>query len=358
MKLTDKLDFWLLGPVLYLMFAGLLIIYSVDVNLFFKQLIWVLLGIAVIFSFHYFNLRAILSYRWMILAFYILMVLMLAVTYFVARPIAGTKGWISLGPAQIQPSEFMKAALIILFSRFFATRHVSIASWRIIIGSVIYIILPVALVLLQPDLGTALIILGIWFGYLLVSELPLRKTMGFIGLFLITLGLAWNFGLASYQKERVLALFDPTRDPLGINYSVIQSKIAIGSAGFWGKGFEQGTQIQLGFLPASTTDFVFASFTEEWGLLGALTIIAAFLMLLFRISFIGERQTDNFYKFICLGTLIVILLHLTVNLGSTLGLLPVVGVGLPFVSYGGSNLLTLSLLIGIIHHIAGKRAGF
>lgn len=358
MKLSDRLDLWLLGPMVYLMAAGLLIIYSIDQGLFIKQLIWVALGLVLILGFYYLNLRAFLSYQWVILAIYVLIVLLLLVTYFIATPISGTRSWIILGSAQIQSSEFMKVALIILLSRFFASRHISIANIKTITISFIYALLPLILILIQPDLGTALIIFGIWFGYLLVSELPLRQILGFVGLFLIILALAWNFGLAHYQKERILGLFDETRDPLGVNYSVIQSKIAIGSAGLFGKGFRQGTQIQLGFLPVAHTDFVFSAFTEEWGILGGMTIILALFALIVRITFIGEGQNNNFYKFIALGTVIVILLHIIMNLGSALGLFPVVGVSLPFVSYGGSNLLTLSILIGIIHNIAGKRAGF
>lgn len=358
MRLSDKFDFWLLGPVVYLMAAGLLIIYSIDPALFTKQLVWVALGLGVIFGFSYLNLRALLSYRWVVLVIYLFIILLLLVTYFLAIPIAGTRSWLTFGEFQIQPSEFMKVALVILFSRFFASRHVSIADLRIIATSFVYALIPLILILIQPDLGTALVVFGIWFGYLLVSEMPLRQTLGFLGLFLIIIALAWNFGLADYQKERILTLFDPGRDPLGVSYSVIQSKIAIGSAGFFGKGFGQGTQVQLGFLPASATDFVFAAFTEEWGILGGLTIILALFILIVRIAFIGGNQGNNFYKFLCLGMIIVILLHMAVNLGSALGLLPVVGVSLPFVSYGGSNLLTLSFLVGIILNITSKRAGF
>ncbi len=292
------------------------------------------------------------------MVFYGVICLLLLVTYFFAPSIAGTRSWIVIGTAQIQASEFMKAALVLLLSRFFASRHVAIASYRIIFISFLYTIIPLGLILIQPDLGTALIIFGLWFGYLLVSELPIKQTLSFIGLALVILALGWNFALAGYQKDRIMALFNESRDPLGVNYSVIQSKIAIGSAGFFGKGFEQGTQVQLGFLPAAATDFVFPGLVEEWGMLGGLSILLAFFILIYRLALVGDRQNNNFYKFLCLGTIIVILLHMTVNLGSALGLLPVVGVSLPFVSYGGSNLLTLSLLIGIIINIAGRKAGF
>ena len=358
MKLADRFDFWILGPVLYLMAVGLLMSYSISHALFFKQSVWVFLGILIILACSFINLRALLSYRWIILVFYGVVCLLLLATYFFAPSIAGTKSWIVIGPVQIQASEFMKAALILLLSRFFASRHVAIASYWIIFTSFLYTIIPLGLILIQPDLGTALIILGLWFGYLLVSELPIRHIFSFMVLALFILALAWNFALAGYQKDRILALFDESRDPLGVNYSVIQSKIAIGSAGFFGKGFEQGTQVQLGFLPAAATDFVFPGLVEEWGIIGGWSILLAFFILIYRLALVGDKQNNNFYKFLCLGTIIVILLHITVNLGSAIGLLPVVGVSLPFVSYGGSNLLTLSLLIGIITNIAGRKAGF
>ncbi|MBI1838780.1 MAG: FtsW/RodA/SpoVE family cell cycle protein [Candidatus Colwellbacteria bacterium] len=358
MKFVNEFDLWLVGPVLYLIMVGLLVFVSVDGTLFVKQAIWSSAALLLIFGLPFLNLKAILSYRWIILGFYAVGISLLIFTYFFARPIAGTRGWIFLGPFQIQPSEFMKTALVLLFAKFFAAHHVSIANLRTIAVSFAYVLLPAVLVLLQPDLGTALVIFGIWFGYLLVSELPLKHILFSLAAFIIIGFLAWNFGLASYQKERILALFNPASDPLGVNYNVIQSKITIGSAGFFGKGFGQGTQVQLGFLPAATTDFVFSAFTEEWGIIGGFTIIAAILVLIRRILSLGMISANNFCRFICLGTVIVILLHFAINLGSVLGILPVVGVSLPFVSYGGSNLLTMAALIGIIQSIAGKRAGF
>lgn len=249
----------------------------------------------------------------------------------------------------------MKLALIVLLSSFFARRHVAIAEPRTIAISFVYLLIPILLVLLQPDLGTALVLFGIWFGYLLVSELPLRHIAVAILIFALLGILAWNFGLASYQKERITGLFSPETDPLGVNYSVLQSKIAIGSGGVFGKGFGQGTQVQLGFLPAAHTDFIFSAFVEEWGLIGGFLIIAAFLYLIYRILQLGLRSHNNFARFISLGTAIMLFIHFSVNLGSALGLLPVIGISLPLVSYGGSNLLTVAALIGIIAGVHERR---
>jgi len=351
-----RADPWLLGSVLFLIVAGLAVQASISSQLFVRQLVWVAIALIIIFALPRLNLRAAFSYRWVILGIYLGVLALLIFTYFVAPAVHGHRSWINFGSFQIQPSEFMKAALIVLFSRFFALRHVSIAHWGTIAVSFIYFVVPTVFVLLQPDTGTALVLFVIWFGYLLVSEIPWRHLIAFFLAFAVVGALAWNFGLANYQKERIRGLFNPSYEPLGINYNVIQAKIAVGSAGIFGKGFEQGTQVQLGFLPAAATDFAFSAFTEEWGLSGAILLITAFLLLIYRILRIGIAAEDNFSRFICIGTAIFILTHLIINFGSNLGVLPVIGIGLPLVSYGGSNLLTAAVLIGIIQNIAGRAA--
>jgi rod shape determining protein RodA len=350
--LRDRLDWGLIAASLVLIVIGLIAIASGDKELFARQLIWVFAALALIFGLAFLNLRAALSYRWVILAIYLVLLTLLIATYFLAPAIHGAKSWILVGPLRAQPSEFMKIALVVLLSSFFAVRHVAIAQIGVIIASFVYFLIPAIFVILQPDLGTALILFSIWFSYLIFSGLPIRYIVGVLLLFAILGVGAWEFGLADYQKARILALFQPETDPLGVNYSVAQSKIAIGSGGIFGKGFGQGTQVQLGFLPAAQTDFVFAAFTEEWGLMGGTVLIGAFLFLIYRIVRLGLSAESNFPRFICLGTAAILLSHLVVNLGSSLGILPVIGVGLPFVSYGGSNLLTVSALLGIIQSVS------
>ncbi len=353
-----RTDWGLSGATLVLMAIGLVTLASNPAeDLFWRQLVWVTLALILIFGLPLINLRAIFNYRWLIVGIYLFVLALLILTYFIAPAISGQRSWIVIGSFQIQASEFMKAALIILLSSFFALRHVAIAQPRVIIASFIYFLVPTLLVLLQPDLGTSLVLFGIWFGYLLVSELPLRYLAIAFIIFAVVGLLAWNFGLAPYQKERVTAIFSPETDPLGVNYSVLQSKIAIGSGGLLGKGFGQGSQVQLGFLPEAETDFVFSAFVEEWGLLGGILVIATFLFLIYRILHLGMRSYSNFAKFISLGTAIALFLHFSINLGSALGLLPVIGISLPFVSYGGSNLLTMAALIGIILGADERRSG-
>ncbi len=353
-----ELDRGLILATLFLMAAGLTTIYSIDQGLFLKQLVWVVLGLILIFGLPFLNLKAIFSYRGIIVGIYLLTLTLLLSTLVLAPRIHGSRSWLLLSGFQIQPSEFMKAALIILLSVFFASRHVSIARVSTIIISFIYFIVPASLVLLQPDLGTALILLAIWFSYLLLSEIPKKFLVRFFLGFIILAFLSWNFILAPYQKERVVGLFNPNYDPLGVNYSVIESKIAIGSAGFFGKGLGQGSQVKLHFLPAAENDFIFSSFTEEWGFLGATLLIAAFMFLVYRILEIGRHSDNNFSRYLALGTVVLLITHFSVNVGSALGLLPVIGVPLTFVSYGGSNLLTASFLLGIILNTAKRRAGF
>ncbi|MEX2033420.1 MAG: FtsW/RodA/SpoVE family cell cycle protein [Candidatus Colwellbacteria bacterium] len=352
-----KVDWGLTFPAIFLMVVGLITLASnPNSELLSRQLVWVFLALILIFGLPLINLKAIFNYRWLVLGIYFSVLFLLVLTYFLAPAISGARSWLVVGSVQIQASEFMKAALIILLSSFFALRHVAIAQPKVIAISFLYFLIPTILVLLQPDLGTSLVLFGIWFGYLLVSELPLRHiAVAFLAFILIGF-LAWSFGLANYQKERISALFSPGTDPLGINYSVLQSKIAIGSAGFFGKGFGQGAQVQLGFLPAAKTDFIFSAFVEEWGLLGGLLVIAAFFYLIYRILQIGMRSYNNFAKFVSLGTAITFFIHFSVNLGSALGLLPVIGISLPLVSYGGSNLLTMAALIGIIAGVHERRS--
>ncbi len=356
MSKAFQVDWGLTLATISLMAMGLITLAAnPEGALFWRQLVWAILALALIFGLPLINLRAILNYRWLILGIYFFVILLLVLTYFLAPAISGARSWLQIGTIQIQASEFMKAALIILLSSFFALRHVAIANPKVILISFLYFLVPTILVLSQPDLGTSLVLFGIWFGYLLVSELPLRYIMVALLSLIVVLALSWNFGLASYQKERIIGVFSPETDPLGVNYSVLQSKIAIGSAGFFGKGFSQGTQVQLGFLPAAHTDFIFSAFVEEWGLIGGLSLIAAFLYLIYRILQLGMRSYNNFAKFISLGTAITLFIHFSINLGAALGLLPVIGISLPLVSYGGSNLLTTAALIGIIAGVHERR---
>ncbi|MDP2696386.1 MAG: FtsW/RodA/SpoVE family cell cycle protein [bacterium] len=351
MFLLKRYDWFLNTALTILIVVSLVIVYSVATNLFWQQLIWLALAIILFVICSLFNWGALVNYRWFLWSVYGLSIILLIATFLFAPAIRSTHSWLVLGPIQFQTSELAKLALIIILASFFARSHIKIAHFKTVLKSFLYFLLPAVLIFVQPDLGTTIILFGIWLGFLLVSGLSKKHIL--VGLLILVLAslIGWNF-LQDYQQQRIIGLFDAGYDPLGINYGVIQSKIAIGSAGFWGKGFNQGTQSQLGFLPESATDFILAAFIEEWGLLGGFLVIGAFLFLVLRILKIGLQADNNFSRFICLGVVVMFLLQFILNVGSTLGLLPVVGVTFPFFSYGGSSLLINAGLIGIVQSIA------
>lgn len=340
---------WLLnGSIVFLAGASLLILWSISGELFYRQAGWFAAGAVVLFATSLIDWRPFLTYRWAMFALYAGTLLLLVATLLFAPTIRNTKSWLVIGTLRVQTSEFAKVALIIILAYFFARRHFGMARAANIFQSFIYFFLPTLLVLMQPDWGTAFIFLGVWVGFLFMSGVRPRHLAIGCCLLIVFGVLSWTSFLAPYQKERIVGFFQPSYDPLGVNYSVIQSRIAIGSGGLWGKGFGQGTQLQLGFLTEPATDFVFAAFVEEWGLAGGLFLIGSFGFLIVRIIRIGLRAPNNFSRFLCLGSALVFVLHFFLNVGSNLGLVPVVGVPFPFVSYGGSSILTKAILIGII----------
>jgi rod shape determining protein RodA len=347
-----KIDWWLMSALLVLAGASLLSLFSTQPALFHSQLLWYGLGFLIIFLAAKINWRWLITQNWFLFSFYWLTIILLIITLFAAKSIRGTHSWLIIGPVRFQPSELIKISLILLFAGFFSRRHLEVSVFKNIATSFFYFLLPASLVFIQPDMGMTLIFFGIWFGFLIVSGLKWQRLLIGVLILILVFNLLWLVFLKPYQKERMLGFIFPERNPLGTNYNVIQSKIAIGSAGWFGKGFRQGTQVQLGFLPEAQTDFIFSAFVEEWGLIGGLFLLLTFLWLISRIIKIGLKSDNNCAKFICLGTVITFALQFFLNIGSGLGLSPVIGTTLPFFSYGGSSLLTNALLIGIIQNIA------
>jgi rod shape determining protein RodA len=269
----------------------------------------------------------------------------------------GSQRWINLGFMQLQPSEFMKPIIVLTVARFYAMLPVGeIRRWNAIWPALVLIGLPFMLVLVQPDLGTATMIAAGGVTVMFLAGLPMRLFVGtgLAGAALIPI--AFSF-LHDYQKNRILIFLDPESDPLGAGYHISQSKIAIGSGGIWGKGFLKGSQSHLDYLPEGHTDFVFATMAEEWGLLGGTLLILAF-MLLFRWGIrVSMRTQDKFARMAAAGLTTTVFFYVAINLMMVMGLAPVVGIPLPFMSYGGSSMLTVMLCVGIIMAIdrAGKR---
>jgi rod shape determining protein RodA len=336
-------------PVGILLTCSLLVVSSVSRHLFYLELLWIALACVMLIILSRLSLRVIRNARWLMYSLYGISVAMLVFVLAKGPIIRNARSWIVLGPINFQPIELVKIALILLYATYLSRRYIGIEQWKTIIASAIFFIIPAALVALQPNLGSALVLFGIWYGTLLVSGLPWRQTVALFGIFLIGGALIWSFALHDYQRNRIKGFLYPNQDVLGINYHATQSKIAIGSGGFFGKGYHQGTQVQLGYLAVPESDFAFATLTEEWGLLGALVVLFSYGWLTFRILKIAQSANNNFEKYICLGTLITLSLQFLINTGSETGLLPVIGLPIPFLSYSGSALMANMFLIGLVN---------
>src|SRR3989338_4168445 len=310
MELLSRLknfDWMLFFALVITASAGMLSLASTNIDFFWRQLVWYALAFTLILCAGFIDWKWVLSQRWFRFGVYGISVAMLLLSQFQSASIRGTKSWILFAGIQFEPVEIAKLGLIFVLAGFFSRKHISAWQTGNIFLSFVYAALPAVLALFACAI------------------------LAFAAL--------WVFVLKDYQKDRLTGFLFPTRDPFGANYNVIKSKIAIGAAGFLGKGFGQGTQSQLHFLPEAQTDFIFAAFVEEWGFVGGTAIISAFLLILYRILKIGSSAENNFFRFICLGTALIFLTHFVINVGSNLGLLPVIGVPFPFLSYGGSNLL-------------------
>ncbi len=341
-------------PLGFLLAVSLVVLSGISKTFFYKQLVFVGLGLLLIFFFRKLDWRAVLNHRSFIIGLYALTIVLLVLVIAIGPTIRNVRSWLTFGPLSFQPVELAKVSLILLYAEYFSRRHLAVARWKIILTSFALFMVPAMLTALQPALGSVAVFFAIWFGFLLLSGLPRQRLLIALVSFVVGGFFLWNWGLRDYQRLRVVHFFYPERNLLGANYSVAQSKIALGSAGFWGKGYGQGSQTQLGFLTEPANDFILAAVVEEWGVIGGIAVIVAFLALVFRILKTGLSAQRNFEKFICLGAAIVFGTQFMLNSGSALGLVPVVGLPFPFLSYGGSSLLTSFFLVGIISAIENR----
>ncbi|NJD63487.1 MAG: rod shape-determining protein RodA [Deltaproteobacteria bacterium] len=357
-----RLDWKILLLALGLCSVGLLNVYSgtraagmAGVPLFAKQLIWICLGILAFFAFYLMSDGFIEEIVWPV--FWGVLVI-LVVVLVIGKVRGGAQRWISIGAFNFQPSEFAKVAVVLALAKLFTDRyHYGGIGFKETLPAIVLTILPFLLVALQPDLGTAGVFMIILLGMIVVACVKGRVLliMGAAGILAVP-GL-W-FAMKDYQRQRVLTFLDPERDPLGAGYHVIQSKIAVGSGGILGKGYLQGTQGALRFLPEQHTDFAFAVFAEEWGFLGTAILLALFIALVYRGFFLASRSQHRFASFACGGLTIYFLAHIVINLAMVCGLFPVVGIPLPFVSYGGSSMVTNMMALGIMANLARSRFTF
>ena len=280
--------------------------------------------------------------------FYIVTLILLIAVYFYGVTASGSKRWINLFFINLQPSELMKISLIIFLARYYYKIPLeSISSIKHIILPLFALVIPVFLVITQPDLGTAVLILmgGLAVIWLAGFRLKYFIYSFFVLICLTPIGIAF---LKPYQKSRILTFFDPERDPLGAGYQIIQSKIAVGSGGILGKGFLQGSQSYLDYLPEKHTDFIFTLFSEEFGFAGSLVLLLIYVMIIQRIVAIGKKSKNNFAKLYCFGFATAFFIYVAVNMSMVLGLLPIVGAPLPIMSYGGSAMLSMMIGLGVV----------
>lgn len=260
----------------------------------------------------------------------------------------GARSWIRFGPIGIQPAEFAKICFVITFSYHLSKVEEHVNEIKVLLGLVAHLAVLILLIMLEPDLGSALVFLFMFACMLFVAKLSYKYILPVLALIGISLPLIYNYVLSAYQKQRINVFFDPNIDPLGDGYNVIQSKIAVGSGQLWGKGFLHGTQNQMGYLPTKSTDFIFSVFSEEFGFVGAIIIVCLLFLLIFR-CFKAAKKSDNLFgRFICTGVGAMFLFHVFENVGMCIGLMPVTGIPLPFISYGGTSLLTNMMAVGLV----------
>ncbi|KPJ57159.1 hypothetical protein AMJ49_02460 [Parcubacteria bacterium DG_74_2] len=347
-----KLDWIFIISTLLLVGLGLLSIYSSskgDFLNFKKQIIFLTIGFLLMVLFSFFDWRTLRETRF-ILFLYFLSIISLIGLFFFALEIRGAKSWYKVDLISIDPTEFIKIILIILLAKYFSMRHIEMYRLRHILISGVYILLPSMLIFYQPDLGSVLILISLWVGILIISGIKLRQFLILVLFFLLIFILGWNFFLKDYQKERIISFFYPI-EPLGVSWSQNQAKIAIGSGGIFGQGIEKGSQTQHGFLPEPQTDFIFAAIAEEMGLIGVFILFALFSILIWRTIKIAILTETNFSRLFASGFAILLVSQAFINIGMNIGLLPIIGIPLPFISYGGSSLIANFLALGILQNI-------
>jgi rod shape determining protein RodA len=350
-----RYDWLLMGAVFLLLGIGLISLFSLSrggsVFYFERQLVWVLLGLVGLVLVSFLDFRLFRNHSAVVLSFYLGTVLLLVLVLAGGFSVRGVEAWFKFGSVFFQPVEAAKLSLIILLAKFFSKRHVEIYRISHVIGSAFYAAVPVGLVLLQPDLGSAVILIIIWFLLVLFSGMKLRHLLLFCAFGIIFAAAGWFSILHPYQKSRISAFLNPYADPKGAGYQMIQSMIAVGSGKIWGKGLGYGSQSHLNFLPEAETDFIFAAFAEEWGFVGTSVFFLLLFLVIWRIIAIGVETSDNFSHLYAIGFGGMIFFQSIIHIGMNMGLLPITGITLPLVSYGGSSVVTLLIGIGMLQNI-------
>jgi len=363
-RLIENFDWITFITVIVICFIGILTIYSATrppldegerPPFYIKQIIWLTIAIIFLFIFVSFDYTKLKNF-WII--FYLFGFFLLIIVLFSGKTAMGAKRWINLGFFSFQPSEIFKIIFVISLSAYLSDKKSPLTIFESIKILIIFALLPFILIFKQPDLGTALMIVFITFIMLIYKGIPTRLLIFFVCLALVSVFFLWEIlweGLKEYQRNRLTAFIDPTVDPKGIGYNIVQSMITVGSGQFFGKGFLSGTQGTLKFLPERQTDFIFPIFAEEWGFLGCLVLLSLYLIFFVRIFKVSTIAKDSFGNLLSIGFTTIFIFYFFINIGMTLGIMPVVGIPLPFMSYGGTTLLANFIGIALIINVRMRR---
>ncbi|MFH0960781.1 MAG: rod shape-determining protein RodA [Pseudomonadota bacterium] len=362
----SQFEWFLSVNAVVLSLAGIALIYSATIpmgpsgkSFVIKQTAWLSMGLILLALFSFVDYR--LLERWGIWIYVFILVALISVSVF-GRVTSGSRRWIDLGLMRFQPSEFAKLAVVIVLARSLSSsKRGPIDSWMELVKNSAYVLIPGFLVASQPDLGTAVVLSLVALSMIVFVGLSKKLWKVILGLAFASFPILYfgaKYFLLDYQKKRLLTFLNPDHDPLGAGYQIIQSQIAVGSGGLFGKGFLQGTQNQLMFLPVKHTDFVFAVLSEEWGFVGSFIVLMLFLIFILRGLGISSRSRDDFGTLLSVGFVSIIFWHVTINVGMVIGLLPVVGVPLSFLSYGGSSLLSSFICTAALVSVSTRRFSY
>ena len=355
MSLFARIDWTLLLLALPISIAGLITMQSYGQgSIFFdRQLAWLAIAVGLFFFFALLD-SSVLKKTNVLVSLFLFFMGLLVLVLLIGHTANGARSWFSLGGFSVQPSDFVKVILILLLAKYFSRRHVAIGQVRHLLISSVYAFIPFILIFLEPDFGVALIIGLIWLGMALVAGIKKRHLLLLFGLGVIAFFVLWAFVFKPYQKARITTFVSPLSDIHGRGYNAHQAVIAVGSGGFFGKGVGYGTQSRLRFLPEYQTDFIFAAFAEEWGFIGGLLLLILFGLLLARILSFALHGETNFESLFAAGIMILFISHILINMGMNIGIMPVTGITLPFMSYGGSHLMVEFGSLGILSSMSRR----
>ncbi len=347
------IDWWIVGAVALLLFFSSITLSSFhgDQGYLIKQSLWGITALLVMIGISRVDMT-VLKKPWVLFGLFFITNSLLILVLFLGKTINGATSWFSFGGVSFQPSDLVKVVLILILAKYLSRRHVEIANIRHIITTGVYFCIPFLLVFLQPDFGSAIIFGCIWMGMVFVSGISKKHLLILFGVGLVAFLFMWFFVFKPFQKHRIMNFIHPLSDIRGSGYNAYQSLIAVGSGGVIGKGVGFGTQSRLNFLPEYETDFIFAAFAEEWGFVGSLLVIICYAVIVWRLLRLATHGTTNFETLYALGLVIYFSSHIIINIGMNIGIMPVTGITLPFMSYGGSHLIAESLAIGILFSLS------